>query len=551
MSTCPRRALVLCLLILATAAAAAGQGTVQFPYQEVWSHRTRPAQSIHSDHFDSRSIFLHDSVTLDVIVGTDGHVESAHAVEGPQEFYVEAETIERDEKFKPFEKDGVPVRAAIKDHVRLAPPEKWSARVLFPETKDWASLRMTLSRTTCYGACPAYSVEVRGDGTVIYHGTAFVLITGEHHSQIPKKQVQELFARFRGADFFSLKDEYRAGITDNPTEKTSIEFDGRRKQVVDYVGHYVGMPDAVGELEQTFDQLAGTEKWVKETSETWHSLVAEHWDFKSKTAENGELFASVIAHGSDELIGRFTSAGAPAFMISKTIYGRQTALESAAAKGDTDLVRRMLATRENIPSPVMYQTLRAAASKGSLELVRLLIDRGADLNGAPADPKDPQTVLMAAAQSGKADVVKEILLHRPDVNAKSYTGETALTMFLERGGEHEGAEEIVKALISYGADLRQVDEQGRTPLFAACSTPQAVKLLVASGADVNAKDRGGQTALINCSYRKDFVAAMLAAGADPSLRDHYGHTAVERARQMGSKDAADLLEAAIRKRASQ
>ena len=59
------------------------------------------------------------------------------------------------------------------------------------------------------------------------------------------------------------------------------------------------------------------------------------------------------------------------------------------------------------------------------------------------------------------------------------------------------------------------------------------------------------TQLINCSYRKDFVAAMLEAGADPSLGDHYGHTAVERARQMGSKDAADLLEAAIRKRASE
>jgi hypothetical protein len=85
------------------------------------------------------------------------------------------------------------------------------------------------------------------------------------------------------------------------------------------------------------------------------------------------------------------------------------------------------------------------------------------------------------------------------------------------------------------------------PLFAACSTPQAVKLLVAAGADVNAKDRGGHTALMNCSYRKDFVAALLEAGADPSLRDHYGHTAVERARQMGSKDAADLLEAAIGK----
>ena len=551
MSNRLRDPLAVAFVIFIAAMGAAQQTPVEFPDTEALQHRVGHPAFIHTEHFDNRSIFVHDSITLSVIVSTDGHVESARSIEGPQEFYAEAETLERSQQFKPFEKNGVPVRAAIKDFVHLAPPEeRLGQQVPFPEIKDWNSLRMTLSRTTCFGSCPGYSVEVRGDGTVTYHGKMFVLITGEHHSRISKKRVEELFANFREADYFSLKDQYRAGITDNPTETTFIEFDGRKKQVIDYVGRYVGMPDVVGELEQAFDQLAGTDKWIKETTETWPSLVAEHWDFKAKTAENAELFASVVSRGSNELVDQFVAAGAPPAAMSTSVYGRRSPLESAAARGNLDLVRRILSAHDDVPAPVMFQTLRAAAASGNLDLVRLLIKRGADVNGSPADPKDHGTVLMSATQSGKADVVKEVLLHRPDVNARSYGDQTALTTALQRGSDTNYSPAIVESLISYGADVSQTDEQGRTPLFAACSTPQAVKLLVAAGANVNARDKADQTALMNCAYRKDFVAAMLEAGADPSLRDRYGETALDRARRMSSKDAAEMIEAAL-KRTSQ
>src|SRR5215467_9823862 len=164
---------------------------------------------------------------------------------------------------------------------------------------------MTLSRTSCFGSCPSYSVEVQGDGAVTYRGNGNVLITGEHHSRISRKQVEQLLARFRQADYFSLKDQYTASITDNPTHTTAIEFDGLKKQVKDYVGIYEGMPDVVSELEIAFDQLSGTEKWIKGTSETLPSLAAEHWDFSANTSENAALFANVVSSGSKDLIDRF------------------------------------------------------------------------------------------------------------------------------------------------------------------------------------------------------------------------------------------------------
>ncbi len=55
---------------------------------------------------------------------------------------------------------------------------------------------------------PAYSVEVRGDGQVLFDGKSNVLILGHHHASLSKQGVDNLVAAFRRADYFSLKDKY-------------------------------------------------------------------------------------------------------------------------------------------------------------------------------------------------------------------------------------------------------------------------------------------------------------------------------------------------------
>ncbi len=69
-----------------------------------------------------------------------------------------------------------------------------------------------------------------------------------------REAVADLFAAFRNADYFSLKDEYISAITDHPTVYTSIEFDGQKKAVKDYVGFTAGMPEIVDELERKIDR---------------------------------------------------------------------------------------------------------------------------------------------------------------------------------------------------------------------------------------------------------------------------------------------------------
>jgi hypothetical protein len=43
---------------------------------------------------------------------------------------------------------------------------------------DWSSLRIRLSRSMCFGHCPDYTVEITGNGDVIYVGRAYTHISG-------------------------------------------------------------------------------------------------------------------------------------------------------------------------------------------------------------------------------------------------------------------------------------------------------------------------------------------------------------------------------------
>jgi hypothetical protein len=133
--------------------------------------------------------------------------------------------------FRPFERHGYPVWVSFPFEVAVLPPEdKPSRHVPFPAVNDWKSVTITLSRTGCFGACPAYSVDILGNGSVVYDGKAYVAVKGVHNATISHESLAELVDAFRKADFFSLHDEYVWGATDLPTYEISIEIEGRSLQ---------------------------------------------------------------------------------------------------------------------------------------------------------------------------------------------------------------------------------------------------------------------------------------------------------------------------------
>jgi hypothetical protein len=166
-------------------------------------------------------------------------------------------------KFTPFEVDGRPVTASVEEYIDLVPPERFpSIHVPAPTVRPDSKVDITLSRSMCYGRCPVYEVSVSTRG-IVFDGEAFVAAKGRNTAAVDPGAVRELAKKFVAADFYSMRDEYRATVTDNPTYTLSIAIDGRKKQVVDYVGQWVGMPAAIVGLEDDVDTLAHTERWIK------------------------------------------------------------------------------------------------------------------------------------------------------------------------------------------------------------------------------------------------------------------------------------------------
>ena len=93
---------------------------------------------------------------------------------------------------------------------------------------------VTLERTGCFGTCPIYKVTLKRDGTLIYEGKRFVQMMGTY-----KGRAYDFgrLARFiLSEDYFNLKDDYSAPVTDLPSTITSVVRGGQRKTIRDYGG---------------------------------------------------------------------------------------------------------------------------------------------------------------------------------------------------------------------------------------------------------------------------------------------------------------------------
>jgi ankyrin repeat protein len=518
--------------------------------RDLWDHAIGPRDSIHTSLNTFRAIQMgQTNVTLDVIVSENGVVGSAHAIEGPAQFFEQAERLEMQRRFTPFTKDGMIVRAKIHDYVSILPPEEWlEPHLPFPAQIDMSTVRIGLSRTGCYGTCPAYTVTISGDGSVEFDGNSFVLVPGRHHAHISPNAVRNLLDAFRQGDFFSARDAYTANWTDNPTQTISLAIGERKKSVVDYVGTEAGLPDAVKDLERRIDETAETERWIKGTAETLPSLTAEKWDFASASPENIALYESAIEHKDTAMVDRFIAARAP---VSTLDAWGKTPLSAASETGDLDLVQRMVGKQRTFPQPVLSTCLATGARSGSLDLVTFWIDLGANPVLAPPSGRGPQSmsILANSIMSGNPAVVQKLLEYKVDLNER--VNERPLINWALYAHKPEHVPAIITLLANAGADPDARGHLNQTALFDTVFVPDAIPALVAAGAHINAQDSLGQTPLINTAFAEPVVRQLLSAGADPTIVAKNGDTALKRAQQFQCPACAALIQEALDKRRAQ
>jgi ankyrin repeat protein len=153
--------------------------------------------------------------------------------------------------------------------------------------------------------------------------------------------------------------------------------------------------------------------------------------------------------------------------------------------------------------------LMNAAAIGSLEAMKLLVERGAEVN---AENAFGSTALMWSAHDpGK---VRFLLDHGADVNKVTKTGRTALMI---AALSHPSAE-TVSMLLKRGADPSRVDERGNNAFLSAVAgdDPATIRLLADFAGDVNRPDPVGVTPLMVAAEMRniDAVKVLLEKGAD-------------------------------------
>jgi len=131
---------------------------------------------------------------------------------------------------------------------------------------DLSDFHIKLERGLCFGTCPFYTVEVRGDGLAEYCGVQFVKERGRRSRTISQREIQPLIALLNAADFFNLKENYIAAI-DSPIYVISASFGGRSHVVKESYGENMDMPRAVTQLQNAIDAAARTADWIGKTPE--------------------------------------------------------------------------------------------------------------------------------------------------------------------------------------------------------------------------------------------------------------------------------------------
>jgi len=130
-----------------------------------------------------------------------------------------------------------------------------------------AAARILLQRSSCYGPCPDYTVEVRGSGQVHYVGNSFVDVRGEHDYQVSAAEVARLVESMRAKDLWSVRDRYSWGGYDNPAYKLTLQLGDEIHTIEDSNGDEVGMPEVVRAFESEVDEAAHSKKWIELSNE--------------------------------------------------------------------------------------------------------------------------------------------------------------------------------------------------------------------------------------------------------------------------------------------
>lgn len=213
--------------------------------------------------------------------------------------------------------------------------------------------------------------------------------------------------------------------------------------------------------------------------------------------DNNEFLTdSLLYHGADPANGKFnpylfafnneSRDIAEHIQIASPVLAKATKLPTdifSIIKGDEVSSLKKLITKGfdlNLIDVLEGSPLHCAVENGSFECVKLLVERGANINVRSIQRNE--TPLQIAIRRGNKEIYDYIREQPVDVNLRNKEGETALFYAVRQKDP-----QVVEDMIKLGSQINDMNEVGLTPLYIAVSlkATDIAKILLDNKADPN------------------------------------------------------------------
>ncbi|MFC1616064.1 ankyrin repeat domain-containing protein [Patescibacteria group bacterium] len=268
-------------------------------------------------------------------------------------------------------------------------------------------------------------------------------------------------------------------------------------------------------------------------------LIDEGADMdKINAGDYSSLLNSAVESQSLEMVNWLLNEG---FDANESYDIGWTALHSACSGANLDIVKALVQAGADMNAQDYYGLFPIGVSMNydRPENALYLIEQGADVNLISSEIG--KTPLHEAAYFGQLEVAQALIDAGAKVNATNFYNETPLY-----AGVSGANLDLIQLLIDNGADLEIPDQQGFTPLHLAASLGEleVLDLLIDNGADVNGtyvSEWSPIRAAVTYSEQIEIVQALIDAGGDVNLADVLERTPLHEASYNGFVDIMNLL----------
>jgi hypothetical protein len=241
---------------------------------------------------------------------------------------------------------------------------------------DLSTASIVLKRTACYGTCPVYTVTLHGNRLIEYVGEKNVDIPGPRSKVVSSEGLRDVIRMSDDIRFWSLKDSYYEGCTDQPTAIITISFKGKSKEISNNFGgclrQTAGPQVDLAKLAQEIDRASGAEEWIHCDNACLKKLIQSGLDVNVGAPDGTSLLILAVGGRDPERVGLLLDAGANVNVLDP--HFGTTSLMNATIENNVDIVRELLAHGANVNAREKKRGFTALQMAGGKEVRKLLIE---------------------------------------------------------------------------------------------------------------------------------------------------------------------------------